>query len=186
VRKSRIKKEPFFIERDLASRETFDREWADLPPEIDIVYIDECGINQHMTREYGRAPRGERVYLPTSGRKFKKVNIVAGLRDGEVICPTKYDWNTDSEWFCEWFEWWLCPLLRTLSVIIMDNATFHRKTVLSTIAESYGCRIIWLPAYSPDKNPIEHLWANLKSWLRLHSKDYLTIQDAVSAFFKRE
>jgi len=186
VKKSRIKKEPYFIERDEKARREFDETLAELAPDVDVVYVDECGINQHMAREYGRAPRGERVYLPTPGRKFKKVNIVAGLRGGEVICPTKYDWNTNSEWFCEWFEWWFCPLLRALSVIIMDNATFHKKSVLNAIAASYGYRIIWLPAYSPDKNHIEHLWANLKNWLRLHSKDYTTIQDAVSAYFQRE
>jgi transposase len=133
-----------------------------LPLEIDVIHIDECGVNRHLSREYGRAPRGERVYLPTTGRKFKKLNIVAGLRDGEVICPTKYDWNTNAEWFLEWFEWWFCPLLRNGSVIIMDNASFHKKTVLNAVAATYGYQIIWLPPYSPDKNPIEHLWANLK------------------------
>jgi len=159
---------------------------ADLAPDIDVVYVDECGVNQHMSREYGRAPKGKRVYLPRPGRKFKKTNIVAGLCGGRVFCPTKYDWNTTAEWFFEWFEWFLCPLLRIGSVIVMDNATFHIKSGLNRIAESYGCRIIWLPAYSPDKNPIEHIWANLKNWLRLNSKYYATIQVAISAFFHQE
>lgn len=158
----------------------------DLPPETDVVYIDECGINKHMSREYGRSPKGERVYLPCHGRKFKKINIVAGLLNNKVLCPTKYTWNTNSEWFNEWFEWYLCPLLRVGSVIVMDNASFHKKSELNRIAESYGCRIIWLPPYSPDKNPIEKLWANLKNWLRLHSKDYDTIQKAIAAYFQAE
>jgi len=128
-----------------------------------------------MSREYGRAPAGQRVYLPVNGTRLKKVNIVAGLRNGEVLCPTKYDWNTNAEWFNEWFEWWLCPLLRIGSVVIIDNATFHRKADLNRIALSYGIYIIWLPPYSPDKNPIEKVWANLKNWLRLNSKNYATI-----------
>jgi transposase len=76
--------------------------------------------------------------------------------------------------------------IRASSVIIMDNASFHRKKALNRIAESYGCRILWLPPYSPDKNPIEHAWANLKNWLRLHSGDYPTIQAAIKAYFKSE
>ena len=139
-----------------------------------------------MSRTYGRAPVGERVYLPVSGCRAKKVNIVGGLLNNDFLCPTKYTWNTTGEWFNEWFEWYLCPLLREGSVIVMDNASFHKKADLNRIAESYGCRIIWLPPYSPDKNPIEKNWANMKNWLRLNSKKYATIQEAISAYFKSE
>lgn len=159
---------------------------ADIAPGIDIVYIDESGINEHMTREYGRSPIGERVYLPCKGRKFKRINVVAGLRNGKVICPTKYTWNMTSAWFCEWFEWLLCPLLMIGSIVVMDNASFHNKSKLNKIALSYGCRIIWLPPYSPDKNSIEKYWANMKNWLRLHAKEYPTIQDALTAWFESD
>ena len=181
-----LKKEPFYIERDEEKRQAFDAEIADLPPDTDIVYIDESGINKHMSREYGRSPVGERVYLPSHGRKYKKVNIVAGLLNNKVLCPTKYIWNTTSEWFNEWFEWCLCPLLSEGSIIVMDNASFHKKSALNQVAYSYGFRIIWLPPYSPDKNPIEKYWANMKNWLRLHAKSYATIQEALSAYFKTE
>ena len=181
-----LKKELFYIERDEEKRQAFDAEIADLPLDTDIVYIDESGINKHMSREYGRSPVGERVYLPSHGRKYKNVNIVAGLLNNKVLCPTKYIWNTTSEWFSEWFEWYLCPLLRESSIIVMDNASFHKKSVLNQVAHSYGFRIIWLPPYSPDKNPIEKYWANMKNWLRLHAKNYATIQEALSAFFKTE
>ena len=157
-----------------------------LPSGTDIVYVDESGINKHMSREYGRSPVGERVYLPSHGRKYKKVNIVAGLLNNKVLCPTKYTWNTTSEWFSEWFKWYLCPLLREGSIVVMDNASFHKKSVLNQIAHSYGFRIIWLPPYSPDKNLIEKYWANMKNWLRLHAKNYATIQEALSAFFKSD
>lgn len=175
AKKLPLKKEPFYIERDEKKRRDFDEQIAELAPDVDIIHVDECGIKQHMSREYGRAPAGQRVYLPVNGTRLKKVNIVAGLRNGEVLCPTKYDWNTNAEWFNEWFEWWLCPLLRIGSVVIIDNATFHRKADLNRIALSYGIYIIWLPPYSPDKNPIEKVWANLKNWLRLNSKNYATI-----------
>jgi len=70
-----------------------------------------------MPREYGRSPAGERVYVATRGRRHKKVNVIAGLLDEEALCPTKYTWNTNSAWFNEWFEWYLCPLLSEGSVI---------------------------------------------------------------------
>lgn len=137
-----------------------------------------------MTREYGWAPIGQRVFLPCKGRKFKRVNIIAGLLNNKLICPTQYSWNTDATWFNEWFENLLCPSLEPNSVIIMDNASFHRKNALNTIATLNGHRILWLPPYSPDKNPIENKWATIKNWLRLHSKNYVTIQDAISASFR--
>jgi transposase len=186
ARKSPIKKEPYYIERDEAKRRAFDEEIDKLPLDTDIIYIDECGIDKHMSREYGRSPAGERVYIPSSGRRFKRINVVAGLLNNQVLCPTKYTWNMTSDWFQEWFEWFLCPLVRAGSVIVMDNASFHKKTVLSKIAFSYGCRIIWLPPYSPDKNPIEKTWANLKNWLRLHSHKFPTIQGAISAYFQSD
>jgi len=164
----------------------FDAEIAALPPETAIVYVDESGVNKHMSRDYGRSPAGERVYKGIHGRRHKKVNVVAGLLNNEVICPTKYIWNTVSEWFIEWFEWFLCPLLREGSIIVMDNASFHKKSVLTQVANSYGLRIIWLPPYSPDKNPIEKYWANMKNWLRLHAKNYAGIQESLTAYFKSD
>jgi len=148
--------------------------------------VDECGISKHMSREYGRSPSGERVYLPTHGRKFKRVNLIGGMLGGKMLALMKYAWNTNTAWFNEWFEWYLCPLLKTGSVIVMDNASFHKKSDLSKIAMSYGCRIMWLPPYSPDKNKIEKSWANLKNWLRINSKSFDTIQDAITDYFKAE
>lgn len=139
-----------------------------------------------MVRKYGRAPIGERVYLPERGRRTKKVNIIAGLLNGKLLCPTIYDWSTNSTWFLEWLEWYLLPLLKAGSVIILDNASFHKKSEVYRIAASYGCRVIFLPPYSPDKNKIEKSWANLKNWLRLNSKNFENIHLAVSAYFNSE
>jgi transposase len=60
-------------------------------------------------------------------------------------------------------EFILIPLLKVSGVIVMDNASFHNKIYLSIIAEAYGHKIHWLPKYSPDKNPIEHIWATMKT-----------------------
>ncbi len=137
-----------------------------------------------MSRNYGRAPRGKRAIVKRPGRRYKRINIVAGQVGNEVIALRTYDWPTTAAWYEVWFEWYYCPLLNPGTYIIMDNARFHRKAQLERIASFYGHHILWLPTYSPDLNKIEHLWANLKNWLRLHSKDYPSIQDAISAYFE--
>jgi hypothetical protein len=109
---------------------------------------------------------------------------VSALCGDEVLAPYSYGWTTKSDWFEVWFEWHLCPLLRCGTVIILDNASFHRKSALERISAFYGHRILWLPAYSPDKNRIEHLWANLKNWLRLHMNDFDNLQIAVMDYLQ--
>ena len=108
-----------------------------------------------MKRTHGRAKRGVKLYVETSGKRTKKLNIIAGYCNGKVLGQTTYSWNTDTGWVCLWFEFVLIPLLVAGSVIIIDNASFHSKTYLTTIAQAYGHSILWLPKYSPDKNIIE-------------------------------
>jgi transposase len=186
VWESRLKKEPFFTERDEEKRKAFDEEVSKIPDDVDIVYIDECGVKEDIARLYGRSPKGERVYLPTNGKSAKKLNIIAALVNGRIICPTFYDWNTNTVWFLVWLEWFLFPLLKAGSVIILDNASFHKKSEVYRIAAFYGCSVIFLPTYSPDKNKIEKLWANLKNWLRLNRKSFGSIREAVTAYYKTE
>jgi len=136
-----------------------------------------------MNRTHGRSKRGVKIYQETTGKRIKKVNVVGGYFNGVVVGLSTYSWNTDTEWFCMWFEYTLIPTLKLESVIILDNASFHSKVYLPIIAEAYGHRILWLPKYSPDKNPIEHIWANMKTWLRNYSKYYDNIKVAISAHF---
>ena len=124
--------------------------------------------------------------MPCNGRKTKKLNIIAGLLNGRLIAPTTYGWNTNAKFFLTWLEWFLMPLLRVGSVIIMDNASFHKKADVHRIVALYGCRAIFLPPYSPDKNPIEKKWANLKNWLRIYAKSYGDLLGALGDYFKSD
>ena len=137
-----------------------------------------------MARKRARSPRGERIVVPRPGRRFKRINVVAGQYNLNVIGEVQYQWTTDSRWFELWFEWYLCPNLRTNSLIIMDNARFHRQIPLEQIANFYGFKIFWLPPYSPDKNSIEQLLANLKNWLRNWSHRYPSIQETYRSLFQ--
>lgn len=153
-----------------------------------MIYVDECGVDEFMTRSCGRAPRGERLNVPRPGRKFKRLNVVAAWngKQKKIIAPYIYSWNTTSAWFLVWFEFMLLPLLRPGTLIVMDNASFHKKAAIQSLAKLYKCVAVWLPKYSPDLNPIEKCWANLKNWLHLHSKTFPSIQTAIKDHFQRK
>jgi putative transposase len=70
------------------------------------------------------------------------------------------------------------------SVIIMDNASWHRKKILTAMAKAAKCRVVFLPPYSPDFSPIENTWANLKNWLRNNLADFTSVSVACMVFFK--
>ena len=153
-------------------------------PVESLVYVDECGIDQCLYREYARAPRGEKVVVKISGRKFKRTNIVAGICRGKWVAPLEYTGTTDSVLFEFWFENCLLKEVNNGSVIILDNATFHKKSVLPDLAKRYGCEVLFLPPYSPDLNPIEKRWAWIKRKLRQILQDYDSFDKALSALFQ--
>ena len=146
-------------------RDTFILEIASLPPDI-VFYVDECGIDEFIYRQYAYAPRGTAVSGKISGRKFKHTNVVAAKCGGKIFAPLIYDGTTDSVLFEFWFETMLLKVLPIGSVIVLDNASFHRKNRLSELAAQAGCIVKFLPPYSPDLNPIEKYWAWLKHTLR--------------------
>jgi len=146
--------------------------------------VDETGIDQCLYREYARAPRGELIMAKISGRKFKRTNIVAGISKGKWVAPMTYHGTTDSLLFETWFEQCLLKETKKGSIIILDNATFHRKSVLPALAKKHGCEVLYLPPYSPDLNPIEKKWAWLKSKLRSVLHHFLSFDAALQNIFQ--
>ena len=96
----------------------------------------------------------------------------------------QYECSMNSAFFEYWFEYQLLPAVSEDSVIIMDNASFHRKNKLFEIADFHNRSIIFLPPYSPELNPIEKLWANLKRWLKFNLCFFDIFDDAVSFYFQ--
>ena len=90
----------------------------------------------------------------------------------------------NSRLFELWFVEVLLVEITAGSVIILDNASWHRKKVLRALAEAAGCRVIFLPAYSPDFNPIENTWANLKVFFKNYLRIFLSLSDAVNHYFQ--
>jgi len=154
-----------------------------IPPQS-LVYVDECGIDQCLYREYARAPRGQKIITKISGRKFKRTNIVAGICQGKWVAPLQYNFTTDSVLFEYWFENCLLKEVDPNSVIVLDNAAFHKRSVLPEIAKRYNCEILFLPPYSPDLNPIEKRWAWLKKKLRETLPDFDSFDDAFFSAFQ--
>ena len=145
------------------------------------VYLDESGFRSYYDREYGYAPRGEKVFGAIPGTRFRRMNLVAAQIGGRTIAPMYYERSTDSAVFEVWFEGRLMPELSPGDVVIMDNAQFHRKGTLREIASRYGVLVLFLPPYSPDYNPIEKLWANMKRWLKKNMRYYDSFEDALEA-----
>jgi transposase len=149
-----------------------------------IVYVDETGIDTWLCREYGWSGRGIPVIGEVCGRKYERVGIVAAHLGKAIIEPYQYEGTMESSFFEAWFTRKLLPALPESSVIVMDNATFHRKSRLCPLAEEAGHRMLFLPPYSPELNPIENFWSWLKRQLQKILPDYSTFSDALCSVFE--
>jgi len=172
-----------YAERNEAKRAEYQAQIAEIPMEK-RVYVDECGIDEHLTRVYAKSPMGVPVYGEVKGHKFERTNIIAGKYCGQVIAPGEYKKSTDHRLFELWFRDALLKEVAPGSFIILDNATFHRKKALAALAYAAGCSVIFLPPYSPDLNPIELEWANLKSFIRNYGSIFRSISSALAHYFK--
>lgn len=94
------------------------------------------------------------------------MNLIAGLFNQKIIAPLAFNGYTDSMLFNEWLKKQLLPLLPKDSVLVLDNAPFHKSVKTKELVEKAGCHLLFLPPYSPDLNPIENFWAVLKAKVR--------------------
>ena len=146
--------------------------------------MDECGIDTYLYREYGYATRGQQVFGRVSGRKYKRCGIVAAKMANKILAPLQYSGTMDSGLFESWFSDQLLPSLDKGTVIVMDNASFHSKKRLLFAAQNAGYRLLFLPPYSPELNPIENFWAWLKRFLRKILPSGPSFDDALSTAFQ--
>jgi transposase len=119
-----------------------------------------------MKKEYGWKTRGQRLYDNKSGnRKNKKITIISAYSNQtkQLIAPMYFEGNTDAEIFNQWIEEFLIPELMPNQNVILDNAAFHKLQRTKELVESAKCRLLYLPPYSPDFNPIEQKWGHVKN-----------------------
>ena len=131
-----------------------------------VFYLDECGVDHRLYREYGRSPRGERIYQAVADKRRERTSIISASQQGRLVAPLVFQGSCNTEVVDVYFEKVLLPALSPGSVIVLDNARFHQSPTTQRLVEAAGCQLLFLPPYSPDLNPIEHLWAALKTRLR--------------------
>ena len=143
--------------------------WKAGQPALDpkrLVFIDETGTATNMARLRGRAQRGRRVIGRVPWGHWKIVTFVAALRQGEITAPFVIDRAMTSAIFVEYVRQCLVPTLSPDDIVVMDNLQPHKNAKVRELIEAAGAELRFLPAYSPDLNPIEQAFAKLKAHLR--------------------
>lgn len=119
-----------------------------------------------MTPLRGWAMRGERLMAKVPGGHWKTTTLVAGLTLEGLIAPVVLDGPMNGEAFLAYIEQFVCPAILPGSIVIMDNLSAHKVTGVADLIEAHGAEALYLPPYSPDLNPIEMTFAQLKSRIR--------------------
>jgi putative transposase len=144
------------------------------------VHVDECGFTPSVTRRYGYAPKGQRVYGLTSGHRRPPTSLIAARIGPDFAEPFLFDGTCDAAVFHSWLQARLCPRLTPEHLVIMDNAAFHKSPETAQLIRHTGATLLFLPPYSPDLNPIEHDFAALKKHREYH--ETASIDEIVKAY----
>ena len=176
------KKSCLYQERRAAERDAFAQQIAAIAW-ADRVYLDEAGVEDTLDYAYGWSLKGTRCPGERLGHRTQRVSMAAAWCQGQVLAPLTFEGYCDSALIEAWFAQELLPVLRPGQVVILDNASFHRKHHLRQMVESVGCRLLPLPAYSTHLNHIEPLWNMLKASIRHNTNDTLTFRQKVDAAF---
>ena len=112
------------------------------------MYIDETGIQTQMYRQYARSKRGKRVNIRISGKRHTRIGLVAAQCEGALFAPRTYSGTMKASVFEKWFEDELLNCFPKGHVIIMDNASFHKKESLQNLAGKYPQTLVFLPPYT--------------------------------------
>lgn len=133
---------------------------------------------------YGWCERGVRFEALKSGRRSGRVNMIAAYCGHQLSAAFTVDGSCNREVFETWLETCLLPTLTPGKVVILDNATFHHGGRIAQLVESAGCRLLYLPPYSPDFNRIEKCWAWLKSRIRKCLSSAGSLRQAMESVLK--
>lgn len=143
--------------------------WFDKQLDLDparLVFIDETWTATNMARTHGRCLKGERLRMGFPHGHRKTTTLVAGLRNTGMVAPLVIDGPINGEWFEAYVGQVLVPTLKPGDVVTLDNLSSHKRWAAREIIEAVGARLMFLPPYSPDFNPIEKAFSKLKALLR--------------------
>jgi transposase len=144
-------------------------QWTKYQDRIDparLVFIDETWTKTNMAPLRGWGPRGNRVIAKVPHGHWQTTTFLAALRHDRIDAPWVLDGPIDGETFRTYVEKVLVPTLRAGDIVIMDNLGSHKGKAIRRLIRSAGAKLLFLPKYSPDLNPIEQVFAKLKHLLR--------------------
>ena len=145
-----------------------------------LVFIDESGVNTKMDRLRGRAPIGERLVCKIPHGHYHSNTIISAIRLGGPCAGKLFDGAMNGPKFLAWIKEMLVPALQKDDIVVMDNLATHKTKGVREAIEKAGAKLLYLPPYSPDFNPIETMWSKVKSFIR--SKAPRTYEALVSVF----
>ncbi len=131
-----------------------------------LVFIDESGARTNLVRQYGRCLRGQRLVAYAPHGHWKTTTFIAALRERGFTAPMVLDGAMDGKAFLAYVQQVLVPTLKIGDQVVMDNLASHKRAGVRESIEAAGARVLYLPPYSPDLNPIELAFSKLKWLLR--------------------
>lgn len=137
-----------------------------------------------ICKKRGWGKKSKKLAGKKSGKYYERTNIIAGYVNKKSIAPMIFNGSCNTKLFESWVEKFLIKELKPGQFVVMDNASFHKSQKTKELIDSVGCKVIFLPAYSPDLNPIEKFWANMKKWIEHNISNFDQLYDAISYFFK--
>jgi transposase len=147
-----------------------------------LVFIDETGAATNMARRHGRCKIGQRLLCKVPNGHWKTVTFVAGLRHDKLTAPMVLDGPMTGDAFLVWVRQLLVPTLSPGDTVIIDNLSSHKVAGVREAIEAAGAILLYLPPYSPDFNPIEQVFAKLKTLLRKAAARTLeALENAIAA-----
>ena len=166
-----------YIEADKEKQKIFQEELSKIAPG-NIVYSDETGIDDNEVRKTGWSKKGKRCYAQKKAERTTRYNIAAAYNQNKLFAPFLFEGYSNSMSYKTYIKEVLAPALRPGMVLVIDNASFHKSKDIIEIIESVGCKVLFLPPYSPEFNPIEHVWACVKNTVRKTAEFVVDFYDA--------
>ena len=167
-----------------AARTKWIEEMAKLDP-AKLVFLDESGFNTKMTRSMGRCARGAPCHGAVPHGHWGNNTFIAGLRADRIDAPMLLQGAMNGEAFAAWAEQELAPTLGKGDIVICDNLNVHKNAQAKAAIEARGAKLRFLPAYSPDLNPIEMVFAKIKAIVRsATARCFDTLCTAIGAALK--
>jgi transposase len=150
-----------------------------------LVFLDEFGAATNMTRTRARGPRGQRVVAKTPHGHWKVLSTIAAMTVNGIVTGCTFDAAIDTEMFVAFVAEFLVPQLKRGQVVVLDNLPAHKSPRIDRLIESAGARVLRLPPYSPDFNPIEMAISKMKALLRkLARRSVSEVMDAIGQAMK--